>query len=394
MFRRLDAGLPKDPIYPTTLEGLGYALCFLPLHVSLTTNSYFVNEQDEIRNKENHKAYFKYFLTKNERYNIMQREAMNEAIRNIISERLTSLGLTKIRLPLNVEENSPNVPIFISSDLKTKKRVLILFYEQNQDLGVFAHRIIGGQGGINVGSAIDMVKYIQHLPNSPGIILANIGQLLWCRRGRKAVTQTSWMALPQKSAVELPYRIDIENNTVPGNRNTAEHVEYIFNHVVENLCDPTSKLDVIGVGEGAVKVAEFLAKKEIWKRWGGRMEAFAAIATYYHASDNENADFARWLRRRGRAFLVSQEPCGAFLAGPAGKKLIPAHGCPVFSLGEPYYTETMLPKGYRTVVDWFQVVSKVTEYVNPAFAFESDSDEEEEIDTPGINFDRVDQIAD
>ena len=61
MFRRLDSGLPKDPVFPSTLEGLGY----------------FINEQDEIRSIENPKAYFKFFLSKNDRHNIVQREAMN-----------------------------------------------------------------------------------------------------------------------------------------------------------------------------------------------------------------------------------------------------------------------------------------------------------------------------
>jgi hypothetical protein len=220
-----------------------------------------------------------------------------EAIRNIISERLTSLNLTKVRLPLDAAENSPNVPIFVSSNLKTKKRVIILFYEHTQDLGVFAHRIIGGKGGINAGSAVNMVKYIQSLPDSPGIILANMGQMSWWRRGRKAVTQTSWQALPQKTAVEFPYRLDAEKNTIPGNRNTAEHVNYIFNYVVQELCDQKVKLDVIGVGDGAVKFAEFLEKDENWKKWGGRMEALAVLATFYHAEDNHNNEFADWLQR-------------------------------------------------------------------------------------------------
>jgi hypothetical protein len=43
----------------------------------LTTFRYFINDKDEIRSIETPKAYFKYFLTKNERHNDVQREAMN-----------------------------------------------------------------------------------------------------------------------------------------------------------------------------------------------------------------------------------------------------------------------------------------------------------------------------
>ena len=225
-----------------------------------------------------------------------------EVIRNIVSERLQNLGLEKIRLPLGATETNPTLPIFVSSNLKTKKRVIILFYEHNQDLGIFAHRIIGGRGGINAGSAVDFVKYIQSMATSgdnheaPGIILANMGQLWWWRQGRKAVTQTSWYALPQKSAVDRPYRFDEVKNRIPGNKNTEEHVNYIFNHVVEKLVNSGAKLSVVGVSEGATRVASFLENAENWKKWGNRMDALAGVATYYHASDIQNTEFAEWFR--------------------------------------------------------------------------------------------------
>lgn len=221
-------------------------------------------------------------------------------IRNIVSDRLLALGLVKINLPLGASDTTPHLPIFISTNLSTAKRVIILFSESNQDIGVFAHRIIGGKGGINEGSAINMVKYIQSLKtdkeDAPGIIIANTGQIRWWRRGKKAVTQVSWFALPQKSAVESSFRFDIEKNTIPGNRNTEEHVAYIFNTVVAELVNKDAKLDVIGVSESAVRVALFLENERNFKVWGERLDAFAALATYFHAHEIKNQAFGHWLR--------------------------------------------------------------------------------------------------
>jgi hypothetical protein len=105
----------------------------------------------------------------------------------------------------------------------------------------------------------------------------------------------AWNSLPQKSAVEPPYFIDDKDNTVPGNRNTQEHVEYMFEHVIKKLASPTAKLNVIGVVEGANQVTKFFDRDQNWEKWSGRMEAYASIATFMTRSDLHNEGFKRWL---------------------------------------------------------------------------------------------------
>lgn len=58
---------------------------------------------------------------------------------------------------------------------------------------------------------------------------------------------------------------------------------------------------------------------------------------------------------------------GQFICGPKGTKRIAAHGCPCFSLNEPYYSELMLPKGYKTIIDWFNEVAADPKYMNPEY---------------------------
>jgi hypothetical protein len=36
-------------------------------------------------------------------------------------------------------------------------------------------------------------------------------------------------------------------------------------------------------------------------------------------------------------------------------------------LGEPYYNESLLPNGYKTIIDWFQEVGLDPQYANPNF---------------------------
>ena len=84
--------------------------------------------------------------------------------------------------------------------------------------------------------------------------------------------------------------------------------------------------------------------------------------------------------QRGRAYLTSNDPEGVFITGPEGNKYVAAYGCPCFSLGEPYYTESLLPKGYKTVVDWLQGVAIRGEgYENPEFSRLDDEEIEEDI---------------
>lgn len=85
------------------------------------------------------------------------------------------------------------------------------------------------------------------------------------------------------------------------------------------------------------------------------------------------------IHQRGRAYVVSDRDRDVAIAGPEGIGYHQAFGCPTYSLGEPHYTELLLTKGYRIIIDWFQEVSANPEYENEEVEI-SESDGSETLD--------------
>ncbi|RYP77712.1 hypothetical protein DL769_003332 [Monosporascus sp. CRB-8-3] len=375
MFRRKWSGLPADPAFPSDLKKLGY----------------FINEDDEVRSIENPDCYFKYFLSRNERYNERQRFAMNQALEEEIHKRLTNLGLKKVPLPLGTPTTTddgatatttvPNVPIFVSADISQKSRVVLVFGESFQDLGVLAHRVVGGPGGVNKGSMVSVVTSLQRQRSSPadaaapGVVLANTGQLLWCPSAGRALTRHAFDAAPMKSAVHDGRLVDERRNRVPGNRGVAEHVRYVFESVVPAFVDPRreARIDVVAVGDAAEAVERYLDGEAAWARWGGRVSCFANVGGYYPAWELKCEGFKQFLREKARSYVPSLEPLNTVLSGPDGNPhttAFTALGSPVFSGGTPHFTELLLVEGGSAVLDFLQEVAlspSPADYRNPEF---------------------------
>ena len=193
-------------------------------------------------------------------------------IRNELSARFEASGLNFTRLPLNAGPSDPHVPILTSHYLTTAKRLIVYFGESMQDLGIFACRVIG-QDSIASGSVLDFVHAIQSKEGSAdtAIVIANLGQLIWYRRGHRAMSIASWNALPRKTGVGNSMRIDPVKNHIPGNENTKEHVRSVFEEVLGKLARQDAMIDLIGVGEGAEEAVSYLDHN--WKRWQGAVRA-------------------------------------------------------------------------------------------------------------------------
>ena len=210
-------------------------------------------------------------------------------------ERLLSGSMETTRLPLGTPADLPHVPILVSKNSATCQRCVVYIGESIQDLGIFAGRLIDKES-ISYGSAINFVDSVNESSanNDVGVVIANLGQLLWYRRGRKALSFTSWHAIPRPTAV-TPALSVTDKNLIPKNNDPREHIACIFEEVLAPLVDKGCKLDFIAVGNGALDLVEFL--QQDWGRWEKGMEAMAVLSGYVWTTEFFNPGFMDFWRK-------------------------------------------------------------------------------------------------
>lgn len=235
-------------------------------------------------------------------------------------------------------------------------RVVVIFGETAQDLGVIAHRVISGSGGVNKGSMVSVVSALQQQRASaedsrpPGVVIANPGQLIWwlppsqryhhhddpqnksqnqgplpvvnggngvkgedVGAGKaedaeepkpRAMIRTAFQGALMRSAVHDGGVIDERRNRIPENRNPGEHVRYIFESVVPALVPGDAKLDVVAVGDSVDAVEKYLDWGPVWSRWQGRIGCFANVGGYYPSWELKCDGFKQFLRDVSIAFVL------------------------------------------------------------------------------------------
>ncbi|KYK58946.1 Arb2 domain-containing protein [Drechmeria coniospora] len=357
MFRRQWSSLPKEPSFQPNFQSLGY----------------FINDQDEIRSIEAPDCYFKFFLNRNPRINELQRFAFNQALEDEVHARLEMEGLRKVTLPMGSTPDHRHLPIFVSHDLGLRSRVVVIFGESTQDLGILASRVANGVGGIDEGSMVSVVRALQHHVSSdadldpPGIVLANTGQLYWWPEGKRALTTTASMAVPLPSLVHRGRRHVPALNSIPGNEVARRHVGYMFDTVLRQLTGADAKFSVVAVGDSCELVTRFLDEDVKWEAHGRRLSSMLLLGHVYPDDDLTNDDLKNFLAKASRAYLTSSHPLDTPLAPPAGnaKELIPNLGCPCFSSSEPCHTELILVRALGPALKYLEQAATTPGFENP-----------------------------
>ncbi|KAK7433234.1 hypothetical protein QQZ08_000170 [Neonectria magnoliae] len=376
MFRRNWSGLPKDVSFPSDLAGLGY----------------FVNEDDEIRLIENPDYYFKFFTSRNMRVNERQRFAFNGndpnrfcdearvliqaftgAMEAIIHDRLEKEGLKKMTLPVKASLFQNHTPIFTSPDLASCSRVVVIFGEPTQDLGILAGRVANGPGGLIKGSMVSVVRALREQAASPddasppGIVLANMGQRYWWPEGQRALTMTASVDTPLPSLVHSGKRHIPSLNNISGSETPLRHMATLFADVLARIPPNMAKIDVVAIGESCEVVENFFEEQKHWQVWGNRLNSMVLFGTVFETDKLANVGFEKFLAERTRGYLLSEEPLDTPLAPPSGNASfsIEPLGCPCYSSSEPHHIELIAIRALGPALGYLQDVAMAPDFVNP-----------------------------
>ncbi|KAJ5266764.1 hypothetical protein N7478_009572 [Penicillium angulare] len=346
--------LPQDPSFPSDLKELGY----------------FISDKDQIRRIANPEEGFIFKINRNERFNIVQREAMNDCIREIVAERLTDAGLKILPLPLDTELDEAHVPILVSKEFHEKPRIILYLGEPNQDLGIFAYRAI--HEGISFGSAVNLTKAAL-VDKNVGLIIGNTGQLIWHNESVRAVTHQTWQAIPRPFANWGQATTSLRNK-IPGHHNWDQHVQYIFEKVLWPKVGKETSIDIIGMSEGGHAAVKYLQKDwHVWKPYISGIALADPQQTTYCDIDmgmlTDPQSFTSFLASRCRAYILSAEPVGTPQPGYR------TYGCNCYSSGENLNTECIIPAAWENILAWLNEIDKNPEYSEHVMLCDEDMDE-------------------
>ncbi|KAK7552307.1 Arb2 domain-containing protein [Phyllosticta citricarpa] len=155
---------------------------------------------------------------------------------------------------------------------------------------------------------------------APGLVVLNLGQLLYSHRLDKAMTRQSWNSQPRKSAIHPVAGYDAEFNTIPGNRTVAEHVKFVFDNIVNNpeWVSRDANVYIIGNGNGGDAILDFLDLE--WPTYKERVAAIALADPTPIRYPLKDRDFAAFLRHRARGLVPSTQPAGTPIAVPSSSE--------------------------------------------------------------------------
>lgn len=82
--------------------------------------------------------------------------------------------------------------------------------------------------------------------------------------------------------------IDEVKNRVPGNTDVKEHIAHVFDEVIPKITKANVKINVIGMGDSAPDMVQYL--KSNWKKWEKNVQAVATATAFLPIMDDTGED--------------------------------------------------------------------------------------------------------
>lgn len=92
---------------------------------------------------------------------------------------------------------------------------------------------------------------------------------------------------------------------MPKNQDIQTHVACVLEEVVDQMTQKDAKIDIIGMGDGALEVVEYL--QQDWGKWEGRIDAIVVGASHIWQTHIKDEKFGKFWGRVSQA-LVSTAP--------------------------------------------------------------------------------------
>ncbi|KXT17704.1 hypothetical protein AC579_9022 [Pseudocercospora musae] len=343
---------PPEPKYEADLEKLGFRL----------------NEKYQFTDDG---GVFDFYHTDNDQANELRKEAFHTAARVKIAEVLRErYGIQELYLTGSKyhyeRPQEPHVSILCTkvSELKKKHDIVVVIGEASGDAGVWAWRVAGKEGGIELGSAIGVAARLQSFgqgmrdddfedereepevranqvgkdsekDTTPGLIVLNPGQLLYSHEMNKNMTHASWLHRRRLHALCDPRAIDPVHNRVKSHQDPERHLHTCFEHVLQQIMPDGARLYCIMIGDGSTHglhvLDQILMNKNPTEIRGGKLEAAALIEPQHDAGDVTDkpdsplglfcSHFKEFLAQQGRSWVTSDTvPKGEYVALPVDKK--------------------------------------------------------------------------
>lgn len=168
----------------------------------------------------------------------------------------------------------------MTPDLDKYSRIVVIFGEPSNHLGLLASRVVGGPGGINNGSVVALIQEVKQ-DASVGFVLANMGELYWWPEEKRAISVKDSTSLKLPSLAHRGTKYHPSINDIPCNAYPDNHLHSVFQDIIKPAINGGTKLDILAIGHSCEVLQNFLNEETNWDQWANSLNAMVLFGPDY-----------------------------------------------------------------------------------------------------------------